>query len=166
MKAVCGYRKDMKFAHGIKFSIVLAVLLLSGCTGNPFTDRTNPATEEENVRRTLHSYVEGRQARDLAAVEAVLDPDVDQLTSRGEWRRGREAATAGMKRSSKRNPGDRSLVVETVRFLRPDVALADARYIIKGTNGPDRILWSSFTLVKGPDKTWRITSIRNQKPAR
>ena len=96
---------------------------------------------------------------------AVLDPTIDQLTSRGEWRRGLDEATAGMKRSSQRNPGDRSLVVETVRFLRPDVALADARYLIKGTDGPDRILWSSFTLVMNPDGEWRITSIRNQKPS-
>jgi hypothetical protein len=101
----------------------------------------------------------------LAAVEAILDPEVDQLTSRGTWRRGRDAATAGMKQSSSRNPGDRSLEVETVRFLRPDVALADARYVIKGTEGPDRIMWSSFTLVNDPGTGWRITSIRNQKPA-
>jgi ketosteroid isomerase-like protein len=69
-----------------------------------------------------------------------------------------------MKRSSKKNPGNRSLTVESVRFLRPDVALADALYTIEGTDGPDRILWSSFTLVKSPDGKWRITSIRNQKP--
>lgn len=96
----------------------------------------------------LQSYVAGRQARDLQAVKAVLDPNIDQLTSRGEWRRGIEAATAGMKRSSSNNPGNRSLEVESVRFLRPDVALADARYTIKGTDGPDRMLWSSFTLIK------------------
>jgi len=112
----------------------------------------------------LQSYVAGRQARDLEAVKAVLDPDVDQLTSRGEWRRGREAAVAGMKRSSKKNPGNRTLKVESIRFLKHDVVLADARYIIKGTNDPDRILWSSFTLVKDSNGKWRITSIRNQKP--
>lgn len=117
------------------------------------------------VREVLKRYVEGRQARDLEEVLSVLDPEVDQLTSRGEWRRGREAATAGMKRSSKANPGDRSLQVESVRFLDKLVALADARYVIQGTDGPDRILWSSFTLVNRPEKGWQITSIRNQKPA-
>ena len=119
---------------------------------------------EDNVLMVRQYYVAGRQARDLEAVKAVLDPNVDQLTTRGEWRRGLEAATAGMKRSSKKNPGNRSLTVESVRFLHPDVALADARYIIEGTDGPDRILWSSFTLVKSSDGKWRITSIRNQKP--
>jgi uncharacterized protein (TIGR02246 family) len=144
---------------------LLAVLLFSGCATSRQADLTISAESEEAVRQVLHSYVAGRQARDIDAVVAVLDPEVDQLTSRGEWRRGREAATAGMKRSTRNNPGDRTLKVETVRFLRPAVALADARYTIKGTDGPDRLLWSSFTLVRGADGKWLITSIRNQKPA-
>lgn len=115
----------------------------------------------------LDSYVKARQARDVEAVEAVLDPEVDQLTSRGEWRRGRGAATKGMKRSSSVNPGKRTLLVESVRFLHPNVALADARYIIEDVDGSDdRVLWSSFTLVKQSDASWRITSIRNQQPAK
>ncbi len=144
---------------------LLAAILLSVFAIHLPAEAGDADQSEEQVRTVLLSYVAGRQARDLEAVQAVLDPSVDQLTSRGEWRRGIEAATAGMKRSSKRNPGDRSLTIETVRFLRPDVALADARYTIKGTDGPDRILWSSFTLVKHEDGKWRITSIRNQKPA-
>jgi uncharacterized protein (TIGR02246 family) len=123
------------------------------------------STAEDRIRNVLQAYVQGRQNRDLEAVKAVLDPEVDQLTSRGEWRRGREAATAGMKRSSARNPGTRTLQVETVRLLTSDVALADARYIIAGTGSPDRVLWSSFTLVKNGEGNWRITSIRNQQPA-
>jgi len=147
------------------FSVsILAVFLLSSCASQQATELSVSAKSEEQVRKVLQSYVAGRQARDLEAVKAVLDSDVDQLTSRGEWRRGLEAATAGMKRSSKKNPGNRSLKIESVRLLRPDVALADALYTIKGTDGPDRTLWSSFTLVKSPDGKWRITSIRNQKP--
>ena len=154
----------MKARENISLVAILAVFLLSGCASHQPTEPSVSAQSEENVRMVLQSYVAGRQARDLEAVKAVLDPNVDQLTSRGEWRRGLEAATAGMKRSSKKNPGNRSLTVESVRFLRPDVALADALYTIEGTDGPDRILWSSFTLVKSSDGKWRITSIRNQKP--
>ena len=154
----------MKARDHISLAAILAVFLLSGCATHQPAESSVSAESEENVCMVLQSYVAGRQARDLEAVKAVLDPNVDQLTSRGEWRRGLEAATAGMKRSSKKNPGNRSLTIESVRFLRPDVALADARYTIEGTDGPDRILWSSFTLVKNSDGKWRITSIRNQKP--
>ncbi|MDJ0622613.1 MAG: SgcJ/EcaC family oxidoreductase [Desulfocapsaceae bacterium] len=154
----------MKTRELIYLLAILVLFLFSGCANHQSTKPSVSNQSEENVRMVLQAYVAGRQARDLEAVKAVLDPNVDQLTSRGEWRRGLEAATAGMKRSSKKNPGNRSLTVESVRFLRPDVALADSRYIIKGTDGPDRILWSSFTLVKSSDGKWRITSIRNQKP--
>jgi len=154
----------MKVKAYISNVTILVMILLSGCISQQSTKLDASSQSEENVRIVLQSYVAGRQARDLEAVKAVLDLNVDQLTSRGEWRRGIEAATAGMKRSSKKNPGNRSLKVESVRFLRHDVALADALYTIKGTGVPDRILWSSFTLAKSADGKWRITSIRNQKP--
>jgi uncharacterized protein (TIGR02246 family) len=144
--------------------VILVMFLLSGCASHQPTEPGVSSQSEEKVRMVLQSYVAGRQARDIEAVKAVLTPNIDQLTSRGEWRRGIDAATAGMKRSSKSNPGNRSLAVESVRFLRPDVALADGRYTIKGTDGPDRMLWSSFILVKSSDQKWRIASIRNQKP--
>jgi len=155
----------MKVKAYISNVTILVMILLSGCISQQSTKLDASSQSEENVRIVLQSYVAGRQARDLEAVKAVLDLNVDQLTSRGEWRRGIEAATAGMKRSSKKNPGNRSLKIESVRFLRHDVALADALYTIKGTGVPDRILWSSFTLAKSADGKWRITSIRNQKPA-
>jgi uncharacterized protein (TIGR02246 family) len=151
-----------RFSH---LGIIPILLLLTSCVSGNLTVPVQATQDEQQVRSVLDSYVAGRQARDVEAVESLLDPNVDQLTSRGEWRRGREAATAGMKRSRSTNPGDRTLLVETVRFLHPQVALADARYIIEGIDGPDRTLWSTFTLVRQPDTTWRITSIRNQEPA-
>lgn len=143
---------------------IAALLLFASCASHISMDSSVSDQGKNNIIMVLQSYVAAREARDINAVKAVLDPSVDQLTSRGEWRRGIDAATAGMKRSSKMNPGKRSIEVESVRFLHPDVALADARYTIKGTDGPDRTLWSSFTLVKNPDGKWLITSIRNQKP--
>ena len=143
---------------------IAALFLFAGCASHNSTSSSVSDQSKDIISMVLLSYVAAREARDIAAVKDVLDQDVDQLTSRGEWRRGLEAATAGMKRSSKMNPGKRSMEVVSVRFLRPDVALADARYTIKGTKGPDRILWSSFTLVENSDGKWLITSIRNQKP--
>lgn len=146
--------------------VSLLSFLITAYAEKPETQANETPSSKEQVEVVLQAYLNGRQNRDLDAVKAVLHPNVDQLTSRGEWRKGIEAATSGMKRSSKQNPGNRSLQVESVRFLKPDVALADALYTIKGTDGPDRILWSSFTLVKGEHQKWLITSIRNQKPAK
>ncbi len=96
---------------------------------------------------------------DPAAIRALFTEDADQLVSSGEWRRGREALVPGMLRSSQTNTGDRTITVETVRFLSDDVALADARYVIGVRN-----LWSAFLAVRTADG-WRIAAIRNMKPA-
>ena len=145
---------------------IITLFLFASCASHINMSTSGTDQGKENIRMVLMSYVAARDARDINAVKAVLDPGIDQLTSRGEWRRGIEAATDGMKRSSKMNPGKRSIEVESVRFISPDVALADARYTIKGTGGPSRILWSSFILVKNSSGKWLITSIRNQKPAK
>ncbi len=96
---------------------------------------------------------------DPAAIRALFTEDADQLVSSGEWRRGREALVPGMLRSSQTNTGDRTITVETVRFLSDDVALADARYVIG-----ERNMWSAFLAVRTADG-WRIAAIRNMKPA-
>ena len=48
---------------------------------------------------------------------------------------------------------------------RPMYVVADARYIIAGTDGAeDRKMWSTFLTVKMADG-WRIAAIRNMRPA-
>jgi uncharacterized protein (TIGR02246 family) len=96
---------------------------------------------------------------DRSSVEALFTKDADQLVSSGVWRRGREELVPGMMQSSRNNRGDRTITVESVRFLASDVAIADARYIIG-----ERKMWSTFVVVKTTDG-WRIGAIRNMKPA-
>ena len=74
-----------------------------------------------------------------------------------------EQLVEGMLASSAGNPGDRTLTVETVRFVTNDVALVDARYEIAGAQGV-RKMWSTFLVVKSADG-WRIAAIRNMLPA-
>ena len=97
-------------------------------------------------------------------MRAVLTEDMDQLTSSGQWRRGIDAAVAGMSRSATRNPGRRTLTVEHVRFVSETVAIADCRYEIAMPDAEPRRMWSTFTLVRKSDG-WQITAIRNMKPA-
>ncbi len=81
-------------------------------------------------------------------------------------RKGRDELVKGMLRSSQRNPGGRTLTVESVRFVAPGVALADARYVIAGAAGREpRRMWSTFLAVRSADG-WRLTAIRNMLPAR
>lgn len=119
--------------------------------------------DEAAVREVVRSYVEAREARDSDAITALFTEDADQLTSSGEWRRGRAALVRGAQASSARTEGKRTITVETVRFLAPGVALADGRYEIAG-GSTERKMWASITLTRGASG-WRIAAIRNMFPA-
>ena len=121
--------------------------------------------DSKAVADLVSRYAAARESRDADAIRALFTDDADQLVSSGVWRRGREALVEGMLGSSRRNPGARTLEVETVRFPAPGVAVADARYVIRGSDGaPDRKMWSTFLCLRTPGG-WRIAAIRNMLPA-
>lgn len=117
--------------------------------------------DEAAVKALVDRYSAARDTPtpDPDKIRTLFTADADQLVSSGEWRRGREALVPGMMRSSRTNTGDRTITVETVRFLSDNVAIADARYIIG-----ERKMWSTFLAVRTADG-WRIGAIRNMKPA-
>ena len=124
------------------------------------------APDEQAVKDLVARYNAARASEDPAAIGALFTPDADQLVSSGEWRRGQQQLVEGMLRSSRNNPGDRKLTVETVRFLGPGVAVADARYDIASAAGGDtRRMWSTFVAVRTAEG-WRLSAIRNMLPAR
>jgi uncharacterized protein (TIGR02246 family) len=120
--------------------------------------------QEEPVRRLIQKYVDAREASDPKAIEALFTIDADQLVSDGTWRKGRDELVRGMLESSKKNPAKRTIAIESVRLLAPDVALADGRYTQKARDGGnDRVMWTAITLKRGADG-WRIAAIRNMLP--
>ena len=123
------------------------------------------AESEAAVREVVARYAQAREMRDGRAIEALFAADADQLTSSGEWRRGREAVVRGSLATSERSGGTRQITVEAVRFPAPDVAIADGRYEIRGTaNAGNLRLRTTFVLTRGRDGGWRITAIRNMAP--
>ena len=122
------------------------------------------ATDDAAVRDVVKSYVAARERNDATAIGALFTNDADQLTSSGEWRKGREEIVRGTMASSKQTGGTRTITVESVRFPGSDTAIADGRYEISGGTGGDRRMWTSFVLTRGKDG-WRIAAIRNMLPA-
>lgn len=119
---------------------------------------------DQAVRDVVAKYVDAREARDAAAVAALFTPDADQLVSSGEWRRGRDQVVSGSLASTERTGGKRKIIVDHVRFIGDTVAIADGRYTIRGGDGGDRNMWSTFVMVN-TDGTWKIAAIRNMLPA-
>ena len=124
-----------------------------------------PAGDEAAVRNVVARYVAAREQTDEKAIAALFTADADQLVSSGEWRKGRPEVVRGTLASSQATGGTRTVTVESVRFLSPDVALADGRYEIAGmTSGATRRMWTTLIL-KRTSEGWRIAAIRNMLPA-
>lgn len=122
------------------------------------------AHDEGAVRDVVRKYVDARARSDAKAVAALFTEDSDQLTSSGEWRKGRDEVVKGSLASSQRNAGRRTIEVETVRFVADDVAVADGRYEIAAEGAATRRMWATFVMRRGRDG-WRIAAIRNMLPA-
>ena len=106
----------------------------------------------------VRQYVNARELKDPKAIQALFTDDADHHTTGGEWRRGRAQVVPGTLESSVRNPGSRRITIDAVRFITPDVAVADGPYEI-GT----RRMWTTIVL-KRDAGVWRIAAIRNMVP--
>ena len=126
----------------------------------------NAGSKEDNnaIITLIADYSLARENRDTVLLKKILTPDIDQLVSNGEWRRGITTAVEGMLKSSATKPGTRTLTVDKIRFLDGANALADARYDITNDDGSLRKMWSTFIVVKR-NGVWKITAIRNMLPA-
>jgi len=137
------------------------VLLSAALLGAAFAQ----SADEAAVKAVVARYVDAREHRDPSATAALFTADADQLVSSGEWRKGRDAVVRGTMASSESTGGRRTITVESVRFVTPDVAIADGRYEISGlAGGVSRHMWSSFVITRSSG-AWHIAAIRNMLPA-
>lgn len=120
--------------------------------------------ESQEIINLINSYSKARDTKDTVLLKEILVKDVDQLVSSGVWRKGIAEAVKGMMESSTSNPGDRTLKVESIRFMNPNVALVDARYEIKNEDGTIRKMWSTFAVISEKEQ-WKISAIRNMLPS-
>jgi uncharacterized protein (TIGR02246 family) len=123
-----------------------------------------PAADQAAVRDVVRRYEAARDAKDAKAIEALFTVAADQHTTSAEWRRGRGQVVTGSLGSSKQNPGDRTITVQSVRFITPDVAIADGPYDI-ATGGTVRHMWTTI-IVKREAGAWKIAAIRNMAPSK
>jgi uncharacterized protein (TIGR02246 family) len=143
----------------------MAVLIgLLSALQTPSAGRMDTKEDESAIRAIVKTYLDARERRDDKAIRALFTEDADQLTSSGDWRKGREAVVSGTLASSQATAGKRTIAIETIRFPSPGVALADGRYEIAGSEQDTRRMWTSFLLIRQPDG-WRISAIRNMLPA-
>lgn len=142
-------------------AVALSFLLLMPLLHGQGTDVR--ARDEAAVRDLVRRYVDARERRNAKDIEALFTADADQYTTAGEWRRGRAAIVPGALKSSAQNPGSRTIRVEAVRFVTPDVAIADGPYEIVSGADQGRRMWTSIVAVRDAG-VWKIAAIRNIAP--
>ena len=145
---------------------LLAALVLCSIATLPAIARTAVrADDDAAIREVVRKYVDAREKRDPNLIAALFTEDADQITTSGEWRRGRDNVVRGALASSQGNPGARQIAIEAVRFLAPGVVIADGRYEIRGSQAGDRRrMWTTFVLMRGGSSEWRVDAIRNMVP--
>lgn len=146
---------------------LLVVLALCSVVSPSLDAQTAVRASDDDaaVREVVRKYVDAREKRDPTLIAALFTPDADQITTSGEWRRGRDNVVKGALASSQGNPGTRQITVEAVRFLAPGVAMADGRYEIQGPQGSEaRRMWTTFVLMREASGDFRIAAIRNMVP--
>mgnify|MGYP003152816730 FL=1 len=108
--------------------VFILTLLLTGFTATQASAQAND--DEANIRQVVEQYLESRRQRDEQALRAILTEDVDQIPSSGILRDGIDAVANGTLAPSDRTGGERSITIERIRFISPDVAIADGPYDI------------------------------------
>lgn len=145
---------------------LLTVLALGFVAAAPLIGQNagRDADDDAAVREIVRRYVDAREKRDADLIAALFTAEADQMTTGGQWRRGRDNVVRGALASSQNNPGTRRIAIEAVRFVAPGVAIADGRYEIRGAQGGDpRPMWTTFVLTR-ESGGWRIAAIRNMVP--
>ena len=149
----------------MRITLSLLILLSSMLSSLALSQSaTEIAANEAAIRQLVQQYLDTREQNDEQALRALLTDDVDQLTTSGNLRSGRNAVSSGSLATSQDTGGSRSITVESIRFLGTDVAIVDGPYDNVGrSDGPDTHYHTSIVVVL-ENGTWLIAAIRNMQP--
>jgi uncharacterized protein (TIGR02246 family) len=150
-------RRDLLLAAGV---LTLAVI----ASAPALAQGPDRAADEAAIRAVIKAFIDTREANDAASLSALLTADVDQRQTSGAVRSGREAVVSGSLATQQSTGGRRTITVDSLRFVAPDIAIADGRYDSIGrADGSDRKMLTSMVL-RREGGGWKIAAIRNMLP--
>jgi uncharacterized protein (TIGR02246 family) len=124
----------------------------------------NRAADETAIRAVIQAFLDTREKNDAAGLAALLTADVDQRQTSGNMRSGRDAVVNGSLATQQSTGGQRTITVDSLRFVGADVAIADGRYDSTGrADGTDQRMLTSMVL-RREGGAWKIAAIRNMLP--
>jgi len=136
----------------------------------PETEAAAAPTDEELLHELAAGFAETWNRGDAAGLSGFWTEDGDTWNADGHFE-GRPAIQEYYTQAFAGPYAGTSIAIETtgVRFLKPDVAVADGTYVVTGATGPDgeempalEGLWSNVNVKVGGE--WRIATSRPMVP--
>lgn len=118
---------------------ILAAAFVSSLGSVPSATAQGTRADEEAINKVIVEMTEGFNKHDARASTRMYTPDADLITVRGERFRGTTEFEKGLAQifaTRAREATHRTLNV-SVRFIRPDVALAHVTNELSGLIAPD-----------------------------
>jgi uncharacterized protein (TIGR02246 family) len=127
-------------------------------------------TDQEAIKRVVAEHVEAWNKHDARALSMFYAQDGDLVSATGSMSKGRAEIEKALSRnfSARSKGGKRTATVQSVRFIRPGIALADVAFETVGEPGADGKDLSptkgySYLVMTKNDSRWWITAQREMQ---
>ena len=151
----------------------VALLFVASMSRAQSADAT--AADEAAIRTVMDRGAEAFNRHDAAACAAVYTSDADLVNVRGDHLKGRTAIEHGLASAFAGRYKDAQMTrgPVTIRFLRPDVALAHVKNVITGVSGPEGTEGTGggvqtelgLRVFVKEDGAWRVAALHNTRVA-
>jgi uncharacterized protein (TIGR02246 family) len=133
----------------------------AGAKDAPGATSPTRRADEDAIRKATAAYMNAVNQCDLNAILALWAPDADYIDEAGKVTRGREAVGELFKKCLPEMKGTKvTSRVHAVKFLRPEVALADGTLELTAPDGTRNSNRYAVVWVKSGDR-WLISSARD-----
>jgi uncharacterized protein (TIGR02246 family) len=145
-------------SHGVIVSTLLFIVAYAEASNG----------EESAIRQVIEQRRLAWNAQDTRGYATLLANDADIVSSTGRSAQGREEIIklyVDQRAGAYRTATITSTVVKRIKFVRPDIALADAEAELEGARGPDGGIVAPtrslvFFILTKEGGRWLISSIR------
>jgi uncharacterized protein (TIGR02246 family) len=142
--------------------LILATMLIAslGVVSVRSQESVEGSVDEHPIRQSLEDYARAFNNGDMDTVMSFWDGDADYVDADGSTHRGKEAIGELFRNAAQNLQGHKiSLKIDTLKLVKPEVAIEDGTASITGPDGESRNSRYTAVWVKSGDK-WLIESAR------
>src|SRR5262245_11115494 len=117
---------------------VCLALTLALFANSTYAQSANEA-EEKAIRQLLARFYDGWNTHDVDKMVSVYADDIDHINVFAEWHKGKASIAEDLRLVHERRktqpdgsiapPGTKAFTIEKIRFIKPDVAVAQVRSV-------------------------------------